>query len=265
MDLELKGKAAIVTGASRGIGNAIARVLAEEGVALAICSRNRDEIEAAGNEIGSRFGVRVYREAVDLAEPEAPSRFFRNAAASLGPIEIVVNNVGGGASGDFEKLKGEDWERVYRQNFAAARELCRAALPGMRERGRGKIVNVAALSGKIPRLGQIASNTAKAALISLTQSLACEYGRYGIRCNAVCPAVIVTGRWQQRLRRAAEQAGKPYDEFVAAFARERVPAGRLGSPEDVAHLVAFLASPKSDFVHGAAIEVDGGFGRCVEL
>jgi 3-oxoacyl-[acyl-carrier protein] reductase len=134
----------------------------------------------------------------------------------------------------------------------------------MRRRG-GQIVNIAALSGRVPRVGQIVSNAAKAGLISVTESLAAEVARDGIRVNAVCPAAILTERWQARVARHGRERGLPLEQAAAELARDAIPLGRFGTPEDVAGAVVFLASERAAFITGASIFVDGGMGRAVSI
>lgn len=265
MDLGLKDKVAVVTGASRGIGRAIALALAAEGSALALCSRTKSKIKEAAKEISSLYRVRVHAEGRDLLQPEAIEGFVAAAVKTLGGIDILVNNVGAGITKAFDMMGERDWQEAWEKNFCTALRCCRAVLPVMKTRGGGKIVNIAALSGKIPRRGQIGSNAAKAALINFTESLACETGPYGIRVNAVCPAAILTERWEARVRKMAQERGQGYDAVLKELAQARIPAGRFGTPEDVASLVVFLASDRSDFINGVSIEVDGGLGRCLTL
>lgn len=265
MDLGLKGKVALVTGASRGIGRAIALALASEGASLAICSRNEKEIKKTEKEIKSLHRVRCHAEARDLLKAAAVDAFVEGAVRALGPIDILVNNVGAGVNKAFDELSEKDWKEALEKNFWIALRLCRSVLPIMKKRRRGRIINIAALSGKLPRKGQIGSNVAKAALINLTESLACEAGPHGIRVNAVCPAAILTERWEARVKKIARERGLSYEAALKELAGARIPAARFGAPEDVAALAAFLASDQSDFINGVSIEVDGGAGRCVDL
>jgi len=265
MDLGLKDRVALVTGASRGIGRAIASALAAEGSSLALCSRTENDIQETAREISSRHGVKVYAAARDLTKPDAADDFVRESLKALGRIDILVNNIGAGLTRSFDELTGKDWQESLDTNLWIALRCCRAALPAMTARGSGRIINIAALSGKVPRRGQIASNVAKAALVNLTESLACETGPCGIRVNAVCPAAILTERWVARVERIARERGGDFDATLSELARAMIPAGRFGKPEDVAALVAFLASDRSDFINGVAIEVDGGMGRCLTV
>ena len=140
-----------------------------------------------------------------------------------------------------------------------------AILPIMKQRGKGRIVNLAALSGRVPRIGQIVSNVAKAALINFTESLACEVARYGIRVNAVCPAAVLTERWEERVNRAAQAGGEDFATAMRDMAQKFIPVGRFGSPEEVASAVVFLASEKADFITGTCLMVDGGIGKTVSI
>lgn len=261
----MKGKVAVVTGASRGIGRAIALGLAAEGASLSICSRTEKEIGEIARRASSLYQVKCHAEARDLLKPEAVQGFVEGTLQNLGRIDILVNNVGVGFTKPFDLVGEEEWREVVEKNFWLAQRCCRAVVPLMKSQGSGKIINIAALSGRVPRQGQIASNTAKAALINLTESLACEVGLFGIRVNAVCPAAILTERWVARVERIARERGRDYDSTLSELARTMIPAGRFGTPEDVAALVAFLASDKSDFINGVAIEVDGGMGRRLTL
>ncbi len=255
----------MVTGASRGIGRATAEAFAQEGATLAICSRTEKAIKETAQDISSRYGVKVHAQAQDLTKPDAIKSFVNGAKAALGRIDILVNNVGGGVTKSFDELSEKDWQEAFEKNLWVALRCCRAVLPVMKKQGGGKIINLAALSGKIPRRGQIGSNVAKAALINLTESLAVELGGYGIRVNAICPAAIFTERWEERIRKMAQEKGQDYDTTVKSLARDQMPVGRFGAPEDVAALAAFLASDKSDFINGVSIEVDGGLGRFVKF
>lgn len=255
----------MVTGASRGIGRATAFAFAVEGAALALCSREEKEIKKAAKEISSRYRVKVHAESRDLMESDAIEGFVRGSIRALGRIDVLVNNIGAGVTKSFDELTEKEWQESFEKNLWIAVRCCRKMIPIMKSQGGGKIINIAALSGKLPRLGQIGSNVAKAALINLTESLACEVGPYGIRVNAVCPAVILTERWKDRVGRMARQKGKSYEAALEDLTRARIPVGRFGLPEDVAYAALFLASDKSDFINGVSIEVDGGLGRCMNF
>ncbi len=264
MELRLKGKVVLVTGASRGIGRAIALAFAEEGCRLALASRTREALTAVAHEVGS-LGAEARPWAVDVTDPAQGEGLVERTQREFGRIDVLVNNAGGGLAKPFEAVTPEEWEAALNLNFLAAVRLSRAVLPLMEEQGGGQIVNIAALSGRVPRLGQIVSNAAKSALINFTESLAVEVAPHGIRVNAVCPAAVLTTRWEERVTRHAKEHGLSREQAMAELVGKRIPLGRFGRPEDVASVVVFLASERAGFVTGEAIVVGGGIGRTVSI
>jgi len=264
MDLGLKGKVVLVTGASRGIGRAIALAFAGEGCRLALASRTPETLAAVAEE-AKALGAEARHWVTDVTDPNQVEVLVGNVSRVLGGIEILVNNAGGSLPKAFEAVSDEEWERIVNLNLFSAIRLSRAILPHMKARGSGQIINIAALSGRVPRLGQIASNAAKAALINFTESLAAEVARHGIRVNAVCPAAILTERWEQRVARYGKEHGLSFEEAMTEMARKVIPLGRFGSPEEVASAVVFLASEQAGFITGVSIFVDGGMGRSVSV
>lgn len=255
----------MVTGASRGLGKAIAHTLAAEGATLALCSRAEKDINETAKEISSRYGVEVNGEAWDLLSPGAAEGFIEGVVKRFGLVDILVNNVGAGLSKAFEDLSDEEWQRVLDLNLRVTIRCCRAVLPIMKQHGKGKIINLAALSGRVPRLGQIGSNVAKAALINFTESLAREVASYGIRVNAVCPAAVMTERWRERVEKVARERKEDFDTAMRNMAKAAIPVGRFGAPEEVASAVAFLVSERADFITGDCLLLDGGIGRGVSF
>ncbi len=264
MELGLKGKVVLVTGASRGIGRAIALAFASEGCRLALASRTAEALAAVAEEVET-LGAEARHWAIDVTDPAQVETLVENVRRVWGGIDILVNNAGGGYAKAFEAVSDEEWERVVNLNLFSAIRLSRAVLPSMKERGGGQIINIAALSGRVPRLGQIASNAAKAALINFTESLAAEVAANGIRVNAVCPAAILTGRWQERVARYGKEHGISLEEAMTEMASRAIPLGRLGRPEEVASAVVFLASERAGFITGVSVFVDGGMGRSVSI
>jgi 3-oxoacyl-[acyl-carrier protein] reductase len=264
MELGLKGKAVLVTGASRGIGRAIALAFAEEGCRVALASRTAAALNAVAGEVVTRGGeARPWT--ADVTDAGQVQALVDEVCRSWGGIDVLVNNAGKGYPKPFEAVSDEEWEAVLRLDLLAAIRLSRAVLPGMQARGGGQIVNIAALSGRVPRVGQVASNAAKAGLISFTESLAAETARHGIRVNAVCPAAILTERWQERAARHARERGVSLEQAAAELAQDRIPLGRFGLPEEVAAAVVFLASERAGFITGASVFVDGGMGRSLSI
>jgi len=264
MDLGLKGKVVLITGASRGIGRAIALAFAAEGCRLALASRT-EQILAAVAEEAEALGGEARHWVTDVTDPIQVETLVQHVCRAWGGIDVLVNNVGGGYPKAFEAVSDEEWERVVNLNLFSAIRLSRAVLPHMKERGGGQIVNIAALSGRVPRVGQIASNVAKAGLINFTESLAAEVARHAIRVNAVCPAAILTTRWQERVTRYGKEHGLPFEQAMMELASKGIPLGRFGLPEEVASAVVFLASERAGFITGVSIFVDGGMGRSVSL
>jgi 3-oxoacyl-[acyl-carrier protein] reductase len=243
MDLELAGKRAIVTGGTRGIGRAIAARLTSEGAAVSVCARDVAGADALGF---------AHAEAVDVLDPTALAGYVDHAAAALAGLDLVVANVGGAAGGpSLEAATAEDWHTTLGLNVVHTAELARAATPHLRAAGGGAMLFVASISGLRPQpRAQYAA--AKAAVIHLAASLGRELGAEGIRVNALSPGSILFegGSWARRRDTDAEA-------FGAWVARE-LPAGRLGTDDEVADVAAFLLSARASWVNGTNVVVDGG-------
>jgi len=265
VELGLRGRVVLITGASRGLGRACALAFATEGARLALCARGQADLDGAVA-AAAAHGVEACGIAADLTRADDAARLVDAVLHRYGRVDVLVNNAGAGVARAFGEVDDEAWRRAVDLNLLAAVRLSRAVAPVMRAQGGGRIVNVAALSGKRPRLGQVASNVTKAALISLTESLAGELAPDGIQVNAVCPGLIRNERWSARIAALARARGVSEEAAATALARENIPLGRLGRQEDVAPLVVFLASPlAADYITGVSVEVDGGLGRCVAL
>ncbi len=265
MDLGLRDRVVLVAGASRGLGRACALAFAAEGARLALCARGEADLRAAAAEATAR-GVDALAVPADLTRAETARRLVDAVLARWGRLDVLVNTAGAGVARAFLDLDDAAWQASVDLNLLAAVRLIRAAVPALRAQRGGAVVNVAALSGKRPRLGQVVSNATKAALVNLTESLAGELAPDGIRVNAVCPGLVLNDRWAARIAAAAERRGVAAEEMAALLGRENVPLGRLGTQADVAPLVVFLASPTAaGYVTGVSVEVDGGLGRCVAI
>ena len=255
MDLKLKGKVALVTGASRGLGEGIARALAEEGCDLAVCARGEEALHAARREFEA-LGARVSAVALDITDSAAANAFVQEARAKLGGIDILVNNVGGNRRKLFEETTDEDWAELFHLNVGAAFNMTRAVLPSMRERGGGSVVFISSIFGReAGGAGLSIYNTTKSAMISAAKIMALELAPEGIRVNSVAPGSIrfPGGSWDRRV--------KSDPEGMAAFVEENLPLGRFGTAQEVAAVVAFLASERASLVTGACVPVDGSQGR----
>ena len=249
MDLNLRGRACLVTGSTGGIGLETARLLAEEGARVVTCGRRA---EAPG--IGEALHVPA-----DLADPVGPRLVVERSVDALGTIDVLVNNVGIAYIAAFEELGDDAWDEMWQLNVMSAVRAIRAVLPGLRREG-GAIVNVSSTSGKRPSTGMPNYSVTKAALLSLSRLVADLYAADGIRCNAVTPGPTATGAWLDEGGLADQQAarsGKTRDEVLEAVAAGR-PLGRLAGPEEIAAVVVFLCSDRASYVTGAAWSVDGG-------
>jgi len=245
VDLGLRDRLCVVTGSTGGIGLATASLLVEEGARVVTCGRS----EAPG--IGETLHVRA-----DLSRPGEPER----VVAEAGPADVLVNNAGFAEQRDFLEVTDEQWESVWQLNVMSYIRSIRAAVPAMRKRGGGVIVNVASTAGKRPSTGMPDYSVTKAAVLSLSRLVADLYAGDGVRCNAVAPGPTATEAWLGEGGLADQQAGrsgKSRDEVLDAVGKGR-PLGRLAQPEEIAAVIAFLCSDRASYVTGAAWSADGG-------
>ncbi len=250
MDLGLKDKVAIVSGASRGIGRSIALSLAAEGAKLCICARNEEGLNRAAEEMRAA-GAEVEALALDVTTAEGADALVAGAVARFGGVDILVNNVGGSVWTPFAEISDDEWNHVLNLSFMSAVRVSRAAFPVMEQRGGGSIVNISSIFGRETG-GPISYNAAKSAMISMSSNLAIEGAGKNIRVNSVAPGSIIFpgGSWERRQKENPEQ--------IAAFIDANLPFGRFGKPEEVADVVAFLVSERGSWVTGTCINVDGG-------
>jgi 3-oxoacyl-[acyl-carrier protein] reductase len=259
MDLGLKGRVAIVTAASRGLGLASAKALAAEGASVVICARGPQQLEAARSEVQgvAASGVRVEATALDVAAAEAPQQLVGIARERFGRLDVLVTNAGGPPPGGFESVGDAEWERAFQLTLMSVVRLVREALPLLRASSQGRIVNLVSTSAKQPIDNLLLSNALRAAVIGLAKTLSRELGASAITVNNILPGIILTDR--QRELRGAEAArrGISFEQAIAEAGRG-VPLGRIGKPEEVGALVAFLASAPAAYITGTSIQVDGG-------
>ena len=255
MDLGLSGKVAVVTGASRGIGLAIARSLASEGARLAICARGEEALNTAAEELRAS-GAQVMSMVADLADAAAAERFVAAVDAEYGSLDVLVNNVGGNRRKPFEETTDQDWSDIIELNVFTGFRVSRGAIPIMKRGGGGSIVFVSSVFGREKGgPGLSIYNTTKSALISAAGIMALELAGSGIRVNSVAPGSIrfEGGSWDRRV--------KADPEGMKAFVEANLPLGRFGRAEEVADVVTFLSSERASLITGACIPVDGSQGR----
>jgi 3-oxoacyl-[acyl-carrier protein] reductase len=257
MDLALNGKIALVAASSKGLGRAIATTLAKEGARLVMCARNQDDLEDTADKICATTGADVYTVVADLSHSDGPRHFVQSAIALAGGVDILVTNAGGPRVGTFEELQDEDWHRAVDLVFMSALRLIRESLPQLKQRGGGRIINIVSIAVKEPVPGLILSNALRAAVVGMAKTLASELGPYGILVNNVCPGRIATDRLLQLDKTRAEQGAQSLEQIRIENQR-RIPLGRYGQPEELAALVAFLASGQASYLSGNTILCDGG-------
>jgi 3-oxoacyl-[acyl-carrier protein] reductase len=262
MDLQLKGKVAFVTGGSMGIGYAVTRQLAEEGVKVAITARDPERLERAANELSQATGGEVVGFPGDMSSAEDVERTVEQATERLGPIDILVTCAGSSPGGLLEKLSEEDWHTSLNLKFMGYVRTCRAVIPRMRENGGGSVVLVVGNDGLKPSYWEMTAGAANAADLNFASSLAEQYGPDGIRVNTVNPGPVNTTRWDTLEKAFARDLG--VDQARAhELAEQSIALGRICEPEEVADLVVYLASPRASFVHGAHIPIDGGQRKAI--
>ncbi|MGH7388407.1 MAG: SDR family oxidoreductase [Candidatus Rokuibacteriota bacterium] len=262
MDLELKGKTALVTGASRGIGRAIALGLAREGARVALCARSADTLAAAAADIRKRVGADAVTIAADLSAPEGVRRAVDGALRGLGAIDVLVNNAGAIRGGDFLKIPDEQWTEDWSLKLLGYVRMCRAVLPLMQAQGGGRICNVVGAAARNPSPGYLVGGAANAALVNFTKGLADLGAKSSILVSAVSPAATRTERWDSLMAERAAASGRTVEQ-QRAEQEGAYPLGRIATPEDIADLVCFLVSARASFITGICITVDGGSSRGV--
>jgi 3-oxoacyl-[acyl-carrier protein] reductase len=253
MDLGLQGKIAVVGGASQGIGYAIARLLAAEGAQVAIVARRQDPLDDAARRIAAETGGRVLAIAADIRKAADCNRIVDAAVAELGGLDILVNNDGAPPLGDLLAFDDAAWDKAVQQNLMSVVRLSRRAVPHMRARGGGRIVNITALSVLQPRAQFGLSIATWAGVLGYAKTLSLEVAADNITVNTLCPGRIATGR----LAKVFGTDGALDDAARAAMADE-IPMKRLGTVDEIAGLVGFLASPFAAYITGTVIQVDGG-------
>ena len=257
MDLKLKGKTALVTGGSEGIGKGIALWLAREGVDVAICARRAGPLEATASEIAKQTGRKIVAIPADLTKDADAKRFVEEGHKALSRVDIMVNNAGSAPGGIIEHLTEADWERGLQLKFMGYVRCLRYVLPIMVKQGGGRVVNLIGNDGVKPSYWEIVPGAANAAGQNLTLSLAGQYGKHGISFVAVNPGPVRTERWAGLVDAMARDMKIPREQ-ADKLAPASIPMGRIAEVDEVAALVVMLASPMMAMVNGTMIEIDGG-------
>ncbi len=257
MDLGLKNKTALVAASSKGLGRACAHALSAEGAKVAICARDEKALRAAADEIARATGNEVLAVPADLTHARDCERAVKETADFFGTLHVLVTNNGGPPAGYFFDFDDNAWYRAVDLTLMSVVRLIRAAVPSMRRQKWGRIINIASVSVKEPLDNLILSNALRAGVVGLARTLANQLAADGITVNNVLPGYILTDRVKSLAQTQAKAQGKSPDEILAGFAAP-VPLGRIGRPEELAAVVAFLASEQAAYVNGASILVDGG-------
>jgi 3-oxoacyl-[acyl-carrier protein] reductase len=260
MELGLQGKVAAITGGSEGIGRATAFRLCAEGVRVAICARREDVLQATAREIASVNRGAVLAVRADVAHPADCLQFVQQTVEHFGRLDILVNNAGRASAMPFEQAADDVWHDDLEVKLHGAIRCTRLAIPHMRKQGGGRIINMTTIAGKQPGAASIPTSVTRAAGINLTKALANEYAADNILVNAICLGRLKSAQWTRRWQ--AHFSHLTLDEFYSKQG-EAIPLQRLGEPEDVADLVCFLASERSRYITGTAINIDGGLSGAV--
>jgi NAD(P)-dependent dehydrogenase (short-subunit alcohol dehydrogenase family) len=260
MDVRMDGRVAVITGASTGLGLAMAKEFAASGASVALLARKADALASAKGEVQKAAGktnAKVEAYSCDVAKAQPIADTWKKIQADFGKVDIVVNNAGISHAKSFETVTDEDWQGDLDLKLFAAVRLIRLALPGMRDRKWGRIVNVLNIGAKAPTANSAPTSVSRAAGLALTKALSQEHAKDNILVNAMLVGLIESDQWARRHKTAAG-AGKSYDEFLAGMAKGRIPLGRMGKAEEFARMACFLCSDAGSFITGVAINVDGG-------
>ena len=261
MDLGLAGKIAIVAASSKGLGRAVATGLAREGALVTVNGRDAETLAATARAIREETGGDVIEVAGDMRQPADIARLVDETVRQRGGLDVVVCNAGGPPPGNFESFPDDEpWLHAINLNLMSTLRLTRAAIPHLEARGGGSITNIVSISVKQPIPDLILSNTARTAVIGLAKSLAGEFAGRNIRVNNICPGTTLTNRIRSLAENRARASGKSVEEVLKEDA-QAIPMGRIGTPEEFANVVVFIASPAASYVTGDTIQVDGGAYR----
>ncbi len=264
MDLGLRGKVAVITGGSVGIGLAVADALAQEGVGLCLCARDEARQRQRAAEIEARHGVRVVAVRADVSAAGGCAEASSRVAGFFDGVDILVNNAGTGTNETIMDAPDEKWDHFWNLHVMAAVRLSRSLVPLMRRRGGGVILNNASICAKQPLGYEPIYNTTKAALVMLTKCLANELIGEHIRVNAVNPGLILTKDWVKTATQLTQGTSRTPEQYLDGIAKDNAPIGRFATPEELAQFFVFLCSPRASYCVGSSYYVDGGWLKTVD-
>ena len=263
MDLGLKGKVAVITGASVGIGLAVAQGLAAEGVDIVLAARQAERLREAATSIAKRFGVKTLAVSCDVATPEGTDKLIAETKATFGGADILINNAGTGSNETIMEAPDDKWNAYWQLHVMAAVRLARGLVPTMKQRGGGVVLNTASICAAQPLWYEPIYNTTKAALMMFSKTLANEVIKDNIRVNTINPGLVLTPDWVKTAKQLTADKGGDYQAYLASIARENAPIDRFASPEEVANFYVFLCSDRASYSVGSTYYVDGGWLRTV--
>src|SRR2546426_3367530 len=258
VDLGLKGKTALVVAASKGMGKAAAMGLAWEGARVAMCARGEADLKAAAEEVREKTGAEVLAVPADASKLEDITRVVGQVKEKWGGVDVLVANVGGPPPGPFDQMTDEQWKAAFEQVHLSTVRFIRAVLPDMKRKKWGRILAIQSSSVKQPVEGLILSNGIRPAIAGMFKTLAGEVAKDGVTVNLVLPGRIMTDRFMGHQKDLAERAGKTLEAWIAERSTADIPMGRIGTPEEFASMVVFLASERASYITGTVAQVDGG-------
>ncbi len=262
MELGLKGKTALITASSTGIGRAVAEAFAEEGCNVVICSRSKDKLIETSHEIKNKYNIEPFWGICDLGNQKDIENFYQVINNQFGKVDILVNNCGGPVPGFFSDLSEEDWNNAFKQVLMSVVRFSHLVLPGMIEQEWGRIINITSIAVKQPVHNLMLSNSLRAGVTGFAKSLSNEVGSKNITVNNVAPGYTLTHRLYELAVVRAKTSGISHEEILAEMSKD-VPMNRLAGPEEIAALVLFLASQKASYITGTTIQIDGGSTKAI--